>query len=97
MPLQYLDWADDAALSVIYWLAGLVSIAVLLDEGLRHILEPATSKLAGWLEVLNLSVAAGPELSLAGILAVLVMLVGVAITLTVLVAAYQIVTKSLDM
>ena len=97
MPIHYLDWADDAALAGIYLLAGLVSIAVLLDEGVRHILEPASSKLASWLDVLNLSVAAGPELSLTGLLAVLVMLVGVAITLTVLVAAYQIVTKSLDL
>ena len=97
MPTELMEFTANKFLLLIAWLAGLVSIAVLLDEGVRHILEPATSKLAGWLGMLNLPVAAGPELSLAGILAVLVMLVGVAITLTVLVAAYQIVTKSLDL
>lgn len=97
MPLDYLDWIDDAALWLVSGLAGVVSIAVLLDEGLQHILEPASSKLASWLDVLNLSIASGPELSVAGLLAGLVMLVGVVIILTVLVAAYQIAGKALDM
>lgn len=97
MPLRYLDMADDAVLAVVYWLAGLLSIAVLLDEGIQHILHPASSKLASWLAVVDLSVAAGPELSLGGLLAVLVMAVGVVITASVVVAAYQIGSKLLDL
>lgn len=97
MPLEYLDWIDDAVLRLVSGLAGLVSIAVLADEGIRHILSPASSKLASWLGMVNLPVAAGPELSLGGLFAVLVILVGGVMVVTVLAAAYVVLNQIVDM
>lgn len=97
MPLHYVDWIDDAVLRLVSGLAVLVSIGVLADEGVRHILSPASSKLASWLGMVNLPVAAGPELSLGGLFAVLVILVGGVMVVTVFVAAYALLDQVLDM
>ncbi|NUB91105.1 hypothetical protein HT576_08735 [Haloterrigena sp. SYSU A121-1] len=69
-------------LSLASALAMLVSGLVLLSTGLRHIFSPAEALLADLLDMVNLAVAASPELSLAGLLWLLSILVGISVAMT---------------
>ncbi len=69
-------------LSLASALAMLVSGLVLLSAGLRHIFSPAEALLADLLDMINLAVAASPELSLTGFLWLLSVLVGTSVAVT---------------
>jgi hypothetical protein len=73
--LDMLDDVDNMAVQLAEYIAMLVSGLLLFNGGLTHILDPAAAQAAQWLTMVGLPVAS-PGLSLGGLVALFVMLVG---------------------